>query len=298
MPEHKEPAPIVVTTLGTGTPILNPSRFSQSILVEAAGHRLLFDTGRGAAIRLQQVGIPPASVTQVFFTHFHSDHTVGFADIWLTSWIPAGGARTSPLTVTGPTGVEALVEGHRIAFADDIKIRMADQNLPKEGTDIIVKSFANSGVVFEQDGLTVTSFDSDHGEAIKPNWGYKIEYEGRCVVISGDVNNDPAIGEIAADVDLLLHSFGAARPELMSRPDVAGILQHHTTPHQAAKIFAASRPKLAVLVHMVLLGRPGFPPLKEEEVLAMIGEDYDGPLVIANDLMRFHVDDEVQVERV
>ena len=98
----KEIAPIVVTTLGTGTPILNPNRLSQSILVEAAGHRLLFDTGRGAAIRLQQAGIPPASVAQVFFTHFHSDHTVGFADFWLTSWIPAGGARTSPLTVTGP----------------------------------------------------------------------------------------------------------------------------------------------------------------------------------------------------
>ena len=47
---------------------------------------------------------------------------------------------------------------------------------------------------------------------------------------------------------------------------------------------------------MVLLGRPGFPPLKEEEVLAMIGEDYGGPLVIANDLMRFHVGEDVQVE--
>ena len=292
----KEIAPIVVTTLGTGTPILNPNRFSQSILVEAAGHRLLFDTGRGAAIRLQQAGIPPASVAQVFFTHFHSDHTVGFADFWLTSWIPAGGARTSPLTVTGPTGVESLVEGHRIAFADDIKIRMADQNLPKEGADIIVRSFAKSGVVFEENGLTVTSFDSDHGEAINPNWGYKIEYEGRCVVISGDVNNDPAIGVIAADVDLLLHSLGAARPELMSRPDIAGILQHHTTPRQAAKIFAASRPKLAVLVHMVLLGRPGFPPLTEEEVLAMTAEDYDGPIVIAADLMRFNVGEDVQVE--
>ena len=117
--------------------------------------------------------------------------------------------------------MEALVEGHRIAFADDIKIRMADQNLPKEGADIIVRSFAKSGVVFEENGLTVTSFDSDHGEAINPNWGYKIEYEGRCVVISGDVNNDPAIGVIAADVDLLLHSLGAARPGLAAPKELS-----------------------------------------------------------------------------
>lgn len=297
MPQGMNAAPILVTTLGTGTPILNPDRFSQSILVEAAGHRLLFDTGRGVAIRLQQAGIQPASVEQVFFTHFHSDHTVGFADFWLTSWIPAGGARSRPLTVTGPAGVEALVEGHRIAFADDVKIRMADQNLPKEGTEVVVQSFDRCGVVFNRDGLTVISFESYHGEAIKPNWGYRIEHAGRVVVISGDVNNDPAIADIAAGVDLLLHSFGAARPELLSNPDVADILQHHTTPQQAARIFASAKPKLAVLVHMVLLGRPGFPPLTEDEVLAMMSEGYSGPLSIATDLTRFHVGDEVVVER-
>ena len=87
----------------------------------------------------------------MFFTHFHSDHTVGFADFWLTSWIPAGGARTSPLTVTGPPGVEALVEGHRIAFADDIKIRMVDQK-------VLTSSLGRSQKRrLTEDGLTVTS---------------------------------------------------------------------------------------------------------------------------------------------
>ena len=69
---------IAVTTLGTGAPVLDPNRFSQSILVEAAGHQLLFDTGRGAVLRLVQAGVKPASVGQLFFTHYHSDHTVGF----------------------------------------------------------------------------------------------------------------------------------------------------------------------------------------------------------------------------
>ena len=77
---------IVVTTLGTGAPVLDPNRFSQSILVEAAGHQLLFDTGRGAVLRLVQAGVQPAVVSQLFFTHYHSDHTVGFADFWLSSW--------------------------------------------------------------------------------------------------------------------------------------------------------------------------------------------------------------------
>ena len=84
---------IAVTTLGIGAPVLDPNRFSQSILVEAAGHQLLFDTGRGAVLRLVQAGVQPAVVSQLFFTHYHSDHTVGFADFWLSSWLPAGGGR-------------------------------------------------------------------------------------------------------------------------------------------------------------------------------------------------------------
>ena len=107
-----------VTTLGTGTPVYNPLRCSQSILVEAANFFMLFDTGRGVAQRLVQAGIAPAQIDRLFFTHYHSDHIVGFADFWLGSWLPAGGGRSKPLKVAGPIGVQALIDGHRIAFAD------------------------------------------------------------------------------------------------------------------------------------------------------------------------------------
>ena len=148
---------LVVTTLGTGTPVYNTLRCSQSILVEAANFFLLFDTGRGVAQRLVQAGIAPAQIDRLFFTHYHSDHTVGFADFWLGSWLPAGGGRSKPLKVAGPIGVQALIDGHRIAFADDIRIRVADQKLPVEGTHIEVTSHSECGVIFNQKGLKVTS---------------------------------------------------------------------------------------------------------------------------------------------
>jgi ribonuclease Z len=286
---------IVVTTLGTGTPMLNPSRFSQSILIEAGGRRLLFDTGRGAALRLTQAGVSPASVEQVFFTHYHSDHTVGFADFWLMSWLPAGGGRKMPLKVVGPTGIQALVEGHRIAFADDIRIRMDDQELPRKGVEIEYTSFSENGVVFDEDGLVVTAFESDHGDRIKPNFGYKIEYAGRTVVISGDTKGDVRVAKMAAGADVLFHSVGAADEELAQQSQIALILQHHTTPQAAGEIFAAARPKLAAFVHMVLLGQPDHPPLTPAAILRMTQEKYDGPVVIAEDLMRFEVGDQVMV---
>ena len=46
-----------VTLLGTGTPFPAPDRFGAATLVEAGKERLLFDVGRGATIRLNQIGV-------------------------------------------------------------------------------------------------------------------------------------------------------------------------------------------------------------------------------------------------
>ena len=286
---------LVVTTLGTGTPVYNPLRCSQSILVETANFRLLFDTGRGVAQRLVQAGIAPAQIDRLFFTHYHSDHTVGFADFWLGSWLPAGGGRSKPLKVAGPIGVQALIDGHRIAFADDIRMRVADQKLPMEGTHIEVTSHSECGVLFNQNGLKVTSFETFHGKMIKPNWGYRIDYAGRSVVIGGDSNNDRSVAKIAADADLFFHSVGAADESLMKFPEIARILQHHTTPQQAGEIFSVARPKMAALIHIVTPSRPGFPPIKLEDVKARAEEFYDGSIVIAEDLMRFEISDDINI---
>src|ERR1043166_10293485 len=76
-----------VTLLGTGTPVPLPDRFGPSTLVEAGGQKLLFDAGRGASIRLNQLEVPIGSIDALLLTHFHSDHTVGIPDVWLTGWL-------------------------------------------------------------------------------------------------------------------------------------------------------------------------------------------------------------------
>jgi ribonuclease BN (tRNA processing enzyme) len=49
------------------------------------------DAGRGATIRLAQLDIPIGRIDTLLLTHFHSDHTVGVPDIWLTGWLGCGG---------------------------------------------------------------------------------------------------------------------------------------------------------------------------------------------------------------
>jgi len=98
-----------VTLLGTGVPTPRPDRFGPSTLVEAGEQKLLIDAGRGAAIRLFQIGIPIGRIDALFLTHFHSDHTSGIPDIWLTGWLESHfGTRRRPFHVVGPTGVQSI----------------------------------------------------------------------------------------------------------------------------------------------------------------------------------------------
>ena len=130
---------------------------------------------------------------------------------------------------------------------------------------------------------------------IKPNWGYRIDYAGRSVVIGGDSNNDRSVAKIAADADLFFHSVGAADESLLKFPEITGILRHHTTPQQAGEIFSIARPKMAAFIHIVTPARPGFPPVKLEDIKAKAEEFYDGSIIIAEDLMRFEISDEINI---
>src|SRR5215207_3280489 len=108
-----------VVLLGTGVgPPVNLRQYGASTLIDAGGVRLLFDCGRGATIRLAQVGVPLGSISRVFLTHLHSDHVIQLPDLLLTGWV--GGGRKVPLEVWGPEGTTRMMDHFQQAFAFDI----------------------------------------------------------------------------------------------------------------------------------------------------------------------------------
>ena len=170
---------IDVTLLGTGDPVPRIDRFGPSILVEAGPYRLLFDAGRGASQRLVQLDISLGDIDAVFITHFHSDHLSGLPDIWLTGWLPPPfGRRDQPLRVIGPEGLSEILDGLRQAFDPDIQIRLVDEQLPPQGIEFDISEYSADGVVFDEEGVTVTAFAVDHGQYIKPSYGYRVDYMG------------------------------------------------------------------------------------------------------------------------
>jgi ribonuclease Z len=291
---------IKVTLLGTGSPIPLMDRFGPSILVEAGGEKLLFDVGRGASLRLWQSGVPLRDFAGVFFTHLHSDHVSGFPDLWLTGMLPnkSFAHRTQPMHVYGPTGTTAMMKHLAEAYEADIRIRQADEGVPGAASVIVAKDIAE-GVVFDQDGVKVTAFDVDHGDLIKPAFGYRIDYAGHSVVLSGDTRVTENLVRFAKGCDVLFHEVAAARPELLQRSVAAQrIIGHHTTPEQAAGVFSRVKPRLAVYTHIVLLTTdPDIPAPVIADVIDATRARYTGAFEVGEDLMTVEVGDKISVRR-
>jgi ribonuclease Z len=288
---------MVVTLLGTGTPSLDPTRFSQSTLVQANGLNLVFDAGRGTAIRLKQAGVSLGDIEGVFLTHFHSDHVVGLSDVWMTGYIPVPsvGGRTAPLQLYGPPGTKQIGDGLMDTFSADTRIRQADENVSPEAARIVSHEFDQDGVVFSHNGVKVTAFEVNHGDLIKPSYGYRVDYAGRSVLISGDTRFNQNVIEHGKGVDVLIHEVAAAPAALQNVPVFVPVLAHHTLPEEAGRVFAADRPKMAVYSHIVLIGTPDVPPISLDELVAETRTTYDGPLTVGADLTRFEIGDQVKV---
>ncbi len=286
-----------VTLLGTGSPSPRPDRYGAATLVEAGSKKLLFDAGRGASLRIWQLRIPLREIDAVFVTHFHHDHISGLADLWLTGWLPPPfGQRQQALKVLGPTGIRDITQGLQDAYARDIDIRVVDEGLPRAGATFDVTEFSDPGSIYDQDGVRVTAFPVNHGELIKPAFGYRVDFAGRSVLISGDTKFDENLIEAGRGVDVVIHEVVAASDELFERyPAFLAIKDHHTTPEEAGRVFDEIQPKLAVYTHLVRLSAGDIPELDLRDLVEMTRRTYNGPLVVGHDLLTIDVGDSVVV---
>jgi ribonuclease Z len=296
---QKQAQTLKVTLLGTGVPRPDITRFGPATLVEAAGQRLVFDAGRGVSQRLAQLKIPLGQVDALFLTHLHSDHVVGVADLWLFSWLPTPfGSRTKPLEVWGPAGTTAMMAALREAYAWDLRVRIGDDAKTAHAATVVTHEIAQ-GVVYEKDGVKVTAFTVDHGEHLQPALGYRVDYAGRSVVLSGDTRPSENLIRFAKGADVVIHEVFAAPKGLLERSAVArGIGGYHTTPEQAGRVFARVRPKLAVYSHLALFTLDAsVPPPRAESLIPLTRATYAGPLVVGEDLMTLDIGEQVAVHR-
>jgi len=255
---------------GSGSPMPDANRAKACIGVIAGGKVYFVDTGPQSYGNVQLWRIPVEKIGGIFYTHFHSDHIADLGEFNMNSWVLG---REKPLDVYGPPGVERLVAGFSEAYAQDQSYRTAHHGaeiadpatwamvarpvaMPGDDTGAMNRS----AIVFEEGGLKVTAFEVDH-TPVKPSYGYRFDYKGRSIVITGDTAKHLPIATIAKDADVLFHEAQAqhmvealkliAEAKKVDRlPKIMHDIQdYHASPVDAAEIANAANVKLLMLYH-------------------------------------------------
>lgn len=294
-PFEQDPNTLEVFFCGTGSPLPEAGRAQSCIAVIAGNHFFLFDAGAESAEVLSLARAPWGGLDGVFLTHFHSDHFGGLGEAALYSWT-AG--RRDALPIYGGPGVSDITEGLNMAYSHDRIFRTDHhgENLLPSGAAVMEPFELPFDGEFGEplrfsNGLLITPFRVRH-DPIDPAYGYRIEFNGRIVVITGDTVQSDNVVKMAEGADILIHD--ALSHNMMSSLSDAleangtsqqaqllgDTLDYHATPVEAAETANAAGVNLLVLTHVT---PPVTNALTRRIYMRGVKSKRDGAVILARD---------------
>jgi ribonuclease Z len=267
------PDALRVVLCGTGNPLPDRNRAAACTAIFAGGNLYLVDIGPGSWKNLALWHVPAARLAAILLTHYHSDHIGDLGEANLETW---ANGRDHPLRVYGPPGVDQVVGGFARAYALDEGYRVAHHGaalMPPADwkmEPLVVKidtpagaspCAGGSAAVLDENGVKVTAFTVNHAPVV-PAYGYRFDYNGRSVVVSGDTTVCANLVAESKGADVLIHEAQSANMVKMIQAAAhrAGnaraekimhdIQSYHTTPVEAATEANEAGVQLLVLSHL------------------------------------------------
>jgi len=224
-------------------------------------HFYLIDSGAGSTANINRLRLPTERLQGLLITHFHSDLIAEIYEVNLGSWI-AG--RPTPLTLFGPSGINEITDAVNAGYRLDRQYRTAHHGaeLLPPALGVLQHKTITPGVIIEDGALTITAYVAEH-PPIEPAVGYRFDYRGRSVVVSGDSNINGDTLDIVNGADLLLHdalslptvsilsdAMGNAGQARQSKI-VADVIDYHASTDSIIELGKQSNVNMVAFYHLV-----------------------------------------------
>ncbi|MFZ5620758.1 MAG: MBL fold metallo-hydrolase [Pseudomonadota bacterium] len=312
-----------VLVLGSGGPVAGPSaRASAGYLVFVRGRpRILMDAGGGTYARLAESGVDIKDLDIVLLSHLHIDHTGDLPAIIKSMYFKNRGAnlatggfppgRTAPIRIFGPAanGIPfppQLGVDSRVAQYPATTEYLHDHYDIETGSERYLHLFtrAISGGIFnltsqdvapdwtvyhpttlvDEDGLRITAVGVNHGPV--PALAFRIDYQGRSIVYSGDTSSsgDNMIA-LAQGADLLIYDT-AILDDQPAGPNDAFFFGLHTTPTRMGEVATSAGVKHLLLSHITPVSEPALDIVRQ----TVRAQGFKGKITVAEDLRVLNLD--------
>jgi len=248
-----------VTILGSGTGVPLKSRHAPGLVVKAGKTQILLDSGSGAAYQIAAAGLKYYDFDHLFYSHYtHPDHINDLAELVFANkyFDPP---RTRQLNIYGPQGIKDFFD--RMVSLYPV---LGDADYP-----ISIHELEKS--LIRLDSMRVKSRPLDHKQSV--SLGYRVEYEEKSLIYSGDTDYCEALIKLAKEGDVLIVECSA--------PDGLKV-EGHLTPSEIGEIALRAGVKKVILTHL-------YPRCEHVDVVAQVRKKYDGAVMRAEDLMTVEV---------
>ena len=253
---------MTVTILGSGTCVPSLRRSACAVLMEYNFNRILIDVGPGTTRRLLEAGVAVFDISHLLISHFHPDHTGELVPFLFANKYPAPSRRRLPLQLIGGPGFKRFFQGLKSVFGQWID----------PGDELLQISELNGFQPFSTGDVHIETAPVNHRPE---SLAYRLNLpDGHSMVYSGDTDASEDLTQLATQTDLLICE--SAFPDQYKSPG-------HLTPFEAGTIAQRAGVAKLVLTHL-------YPECDQVDIATQCRKAYNGPIVVAEDLMRIAID--------
>lgn len=236
---------VALRILGSGTCQLVVGQAASSVLIEIDAFRLVFDLGRGIAMRLAEAGLRQDDVQHLFLSHFHPDHLSDLIPYLHSAAHSRCDIRTKDLNIYGPPGVQVQMWRLLSLFGP--------LDLSSPNFKICIHEVGEGEITIGDHKFEICSLPP------AGNHGLRFKVAGKIVAITGDSD------------------FHQQEEDFLRGVDVAIIDAGHLTDDEIICLAVKSQPRQLVCSHL-------YRELRHAELSHQLKQSgYQGNLIIAYD---------------